>query len=246
MLGVGWIAVSISLLKVYNTALERHALSNQIKMMELEKAAEEEYVQRQKMNELTLRKIMHDLKNQLMNVHSIMVDNPVQGAQYLSAVIDSLQSGPKMEITTDYHNVVINQILNKTRSTCARLGIELSLKIEYDNFKFLGFLDASAILDNAFDNAVTACNQIHDGRKKYIELEIFRQENMLIIIMKNSRTTAVIAGEETLISSKAGNQNHGFGISSIKTAAKHYEGIVTIETPPGEFVLFVALNVNKQ
>lgn len=245
-LGVGWAIVSIILLKIYNTALERHDLSNQLKMIHLEKAAEYEYIQRQKMNELTLRKILHDIKNQLVNVRHIVGTDPEQGDQYLSALIGSLQYGQQMEITTDYKNLVINQILNKNRSICDRLGIDLQLQIEYDNFQFLGFLDTSAILDNAFDNAITACNQIPNDKPRYICLRIYRHGDTLVLIMKNSRENSLVIGDEKLLSSKFKSQNHGFGISSIKTAASHYAGIVAIETPANEFILTVTLNMNKE
>ena len=57
-----------------------------------------------------------------------------------------------------------------------------------------------------------------------MELATARRNGYQVVVVENSCDRPPIVGEEGLRSTKAGGENHGFGLKSVAKALKKYEG----------------------
>lgn len=65
----------------------------------------------------------------------------------------------------------------------------------------------------------------------------------LIIEVSNSATDKIQYAENKIISTKTDKNNHGIGISNIKTVAKKYNGIVDILEEKHKFIINIMLKI---
>ena len=121
-----------------------------------------------------------------------------------------------------------------------RSGIIFEKQILYNDLSILKYIDTCTILANALDNAVKACSEIQNGEKK-ITLEVKRTNDILSIIIENTKQNHVVCENEKFVSSKADKHNHGFGVENIKMAVEKYNGIVSIDYTDTIFTLAISI-----
>lgn len=110
----------------------------------------------------------------------------------------------------------------------------------YNDLSILKYIDTCTIFANALDNAVKACSDIQNGEKK-ITLEVKRTNDILSIIIENTKQNHVVYENEKFVSSKLDKHNHGFGVENIKMAVEKYNGIVSIDYTDTIFTLAISI-----
>lgn len=244
VVSLGWLVLNLVLMRVYSAALEKHDLKNQLRITQLQAQAEADFFRQQRNNEQVLRRIMHDVKNQLINAWAIADEGPEQVKAYLHELIGIYDVSDKLAITTDYQNKVFNFILNKYDVQCRQQGISLDIKIHHQDFSFLSFGDTSRMLDNAFENAVNACLQVHD-RPRAIWFCAYSQNDILHMTLRNTKAGEIKIQDGLPLTSNPDPSRHGFGMGNMKQAAQRYDGAVSVEVTEDEFYLIITLNMNK-
>ena len=68
-----------------------------------------------------------------------------------------------------------------------------------NDLSILKYIDTCTIFANALDNAVKACREIQNGEKK-ITLEVRRNNDILSIIIENTKQNDIIYENEKFIS----------------------------------------------
>lgn len=243
IVSLGWLVLNLILMRIYYTALEKYDLKNQLQITELRAQAEVDFFRQQKSNEETLRRMMHDVKNQLINAWAIAEECPAV-KDYLQELIGVYDFSGHLSITTDYKNKVLNFILNRYIMQCRQLGIPLDIQINHFDFSFLSLSDTSRILDNAFENAIAACLKV-DDRLRFIAFHAYSQNGILYMTLRNSKAGELNIQDGIPLTSKANVPEHGFGFQNIRQAAQAYDGSATFEVTENEFILIVTLNTGQ-
>lgn len=81
--------------------------------------------------------------------------------------------------------------------------------------------DLVAILGNLLDNALTAAE---GSQEKWMELATALRNGYQVVVVENSCDLPPVVGEDGLRSTKAGGEDHGFGLKSVAKALKKYQG----------------------
>lgn len=163
-----------------------------------------------------LRSYAHDAKNHLEAIKNLNTDPQV--GEYITQMEQQLQA-----YTHRCHsgNRVLDVMVDKYVTACELKNIAFTYDVQLCNLEGVEDFDLVAILGNLLDNALTAAR---DSQEKWVELATALRNGYQVVVVENSCDRPPIVGEEGLRSTKAGGEDHGFGLKSVAKALKKYEG----------------------
>lgn len=163
-----------------------------------------------------LRSYAHDAKNHLEAIRNLNQDPKVE--QYIAQMEQQLQA-----YTRRCHsgNRALDVMVDKYVTACELKNIAFTYDVQLCNLGGVEDFDLVAILGNLLDNALTAAQ---NSQEKWVELATALRNGYQVVVVENSCDRPPIVGEEGLRSTKAGGEDHGFGLKSVAKALKKYEG----------------------
>lgn len=175
-----------------------------------------------------IRKIRHDMKNQLLGIMSNLEND--------NDVLDELQG--VMQKVTENNQIIFtgNQTIDSIIKAKYDEMEELHIKFDYD-IKMPPVLkmtsgDIGILFGNAFDNAIESCKKCEE-KQRYIKLKLFYYNTTVVFIMENY----TISDKKTLKTSKKDKNNHGYGLKSMERIAEKYNGSVNVSIENNTFLL---------
>lgn len=187
------------------------------------------------------RRLRHDMKQYTESLSTLLrTEKYVSALDLIDKQIESLS---KVETIIDVDNDFVNAILNTKLTYAKSLNIDVICSI-MKNISGIDDLDLCYLLGNMLDNAVSAAEKC-DPELRLIEVNIFSVGSRLIILVKNSITSSVLAGNPKLKSSKPNLDNHGFGVKTIRSIADKYLGDVYFYEEDLTFICRVELRNNE-
>lgn len=169
------------------------------------------------------RKILHDMKNHILAIEGLSVNENPRAKEYINEVIENIdQNNSGFDTKNKIISTLVNSKIEKTKTK----GISFHVEVQDLDFDFISDLDWVIILGNILDNAIEACQQIIEGERK-IELYIHQYKKMLIVRLENSIGDRPDFQDGILHSNKTGHS--GIGVSNVQDAVKKYEGDMELE-----------------
>ena len=142
-------------------------------------------------------------------------------------------------------NEVIDVIINSKLEKMNEYGIHSNFNVEFPSNSDIQSQDICAILSNLLDNAIEACEKNKVASKKWINLTIRVINAMIVIKVENSMEVKPIIKNNNLLTSKADDKLHGWGIKIVKSAVEKYGGVIKYTVSEDKFRVVVTLNYNK-
>lgn len=185
-----------------------------------------------------IRLLKHDMKNHTMVILSYLEQNQVEEAKvYAGEILDKLN---KMYTYVNVGNALLNYIINNKLSRAKELGLEIKAEIENLPFQYMDSVDFSALLNNILDNAISGAVASANGK---LEVQIYLQNGMDIITVKNSIAESVLEKNPQLLSTK-GEHGHGYGMKQINNIIEKYDGMIDVYEKNEMFIVSVMLGEN--
>lgn len=209
---------------------------------EREKINQEYYINLEKQYDSS-NILIHDIKNCLLNIRELSneTDN-----EKIKDYIDSIYSSYRiMDLKKYSSNKLINVIISRYAHLCEETKISLSVDIRNIDFSFITDGDLTALLDNLLENAFESAQK---SKNKQIDLLIDkRNENYLLIDLKNSCDIQPKAKNGLFVSTKSDKEMHGIGLKSVLRIVKRYSGDINCEYENDENIFHstVLLKMNK-
>ncbi|MBR1781137.1 MAG: sensor histidine kinase, partial [Oscillospiraceae bacterium] len=125
-------------------------------------------------------------------------------------------------------NEILDTILTEWSLFCEKEGIRLSCIADGKKLGFLSTGDICALFGNAIENAIEAVSHLPDPEERSIRFQVRENRGMLVITVENNYTGAVTLEDGLPRSTKGDNQNHGFGMKSIRNVAEKYGGELSV------------------
>ena len=213
-----------------NLVIKMQEYNQNEKELELLKQKEQlqlEYYKLMKVKEEEIRKINHDIKNNLQMVYTL--NNEKKKEELVEKINDNLK---KYELVRYSKNDILNIILN-TKINIAKskdIDVEISLK---KNLDFIDDLDMSNLFSNILDNAIE--NSIKSKDKK-IKLSVYKKLDYIVIQCSNSYDGMVLEEDMRLVSRKR-SEGHGYGLRIIDDIVKKYNGEKSIDYNDDTFTI---------
>ncbi len=163
----------------------------------------------------------HDLKHQIALLKAEA--DAVQSKGYL----DQIEREVKIyEAQNKTGNKVLDIVLTSKSSSCQGAGIEFKSVAEGSLLDFMDDMDISALFGNLLDNAIEAAQKLPDQERRLIRLYVVREKQFLRICVENYCEENIQFKNGMPVTTKNDKRIHGYGMKSIQSAVKKYNGSV--------------------
>lgn len=164
-----------------------------------------------------LQKLRHDTKHILVLANQYILNKDFDKLNQLFEEVNEVANNSDY-IFTGIQG--IDSILNQKLSVANSLNIKSKMTINIDNKINIDDKDLAIILGNLLDNAIE--NNDPNDKHLWVEIKIINE----YLFIKASNTIKESAKEKNswLKTKKENKENHGYGILSIKSIVRKYEG----------------------
>ena len=221
----------------------QHELDLQKKQNEILKLQEQysrQYVKNADLQYDSIRKIRHDMKDQLSVVYAMLSDGRTEDAMdYISRNADIISSNYDI-VNTD--SIIVNAVVNSKFTVAETVGINVQCST-IKKFDGIDEMDLCNILSNTLDNAITACMNIPKDKERFVSIDISCENKIYRFAVKNSINGSVLNNNRKLLTSKSDKKHHGLGVKIIREIADKYKGRCDFFEQGNVFCCLVTLKV---
>lgn len=192
-----------------------------------------EYYLNMEEEHLQIRKMYHEMKNQLMIMENGGEDQNGRKSDYSHTAQKKLE-----DLNHFYHTgqPSLDMLLFDGEMKAKARNIEFDAVVSEGCLDFMNKEDINMIFGNAIINAIEACEKIKEGPRQ-IRIKAGKNLNDTLVYVKN---TVSHEREKGSLSTKKKNRiEHGIGLTSIQECAEKYGGYVSIIEEEGTFQLAI-------
>jgi len=176
-----------------------------------------------------LRELNHDLKKHFVCLHGMICDNKYKEADAYILRLLAFDSNKKECSTSHTGNIIIDSLLNYSKSTCNHCEIRFETDLCIPPMLPIQNEHLCVILGNLIENAIEACKIVSE-ENRMIFFKISYEKEMLLINIKNSYCNSIKKDKSgNFISTKSSNEPHGYGLISVQNAVRSYQGELLTE-----------------
>ena len=174
------------------------------------------------------RRRRHDLKHQMSGLLRLLEQKQYGLLESSLKELAELQGLEGFTIAnTD--NSIVNTLVNYKYETAKSQGIDFRVHLDIPDRLPFADGDLCVVLGNALDNAIEA-NLRGTVRNPYVNLKMSYDGDVLIIIIENAFDGKIKEGKKgERLTRKPDCDNHGIGISSMKSVVKKYYGFYDVK-----------------
>ena len=125
-------------------------------------------------------------------------------------------------------NDTLDIILTERSLYCEKEGIRLSCIADGEKLGFMTTGDICSLFGNAVENAIEAVSKLDNPEDRIISFQVREKSGMLVITVDNYYSGTLRVENGLPKSTKGDDDNHGFGMKSIRLVAEKYGGEVSI------------------
>ena len=202
----------------------------------------EHYLSVQK-SHMKVKKLYHDINNHICCIDNLKNNNK-EVSEYINNLKDEIKS---FKDNYNTGNMILDIIINEKSELCSKKGIKFICDINFSKVDFIKPIDVSSIFANILDNAIEACDKIHDEDiEKYIRIKGTISKAYFVIKCENSKVNNIKFKKNKLLTDKMDKFVHGIGTQSIKSSLDKYDGELLFEDEKDKFILnlYIPLNQN--
>lgn len=184
------------------------------------------------------RRKMHDYKNQIVTIQSL-----VQGGNTDKAVnlMEQLTESISMDLSAiNTNHPVVNAVLNHKFHTAKEKQIAMIFQVGDVHEICLTEEEIVILLGNLLDNAITECERVvKAGRDAVIQFKFIYEDGKVILSIKNPVLAKVqIVDNKVQVNPRNG---HGIGLKNVEAVAEKYDGSIAFDCDEKEFRAVVIL-----
>ncbi len=181
----------------------------------------------------------HDYRNHIQNMKiQLSEGNYDRLDKYLSELSDDLET---VDTVIKTGNVMADAILNSKLSVAEKMNIRVNVKANIPQNIPMSDVELCAVIGNLLDNAVEACARIPED-DRFIRVYLGTMKGQFYLSVQNAAGIVKKNGTAYL-STKRGNENHGFGIFRIDRIAKKYGAYVNRQSEKGVFATEIMIKL---
>lgn len=180
----------------------------------------------------------HDLKHQITLLKAEL--NTEKSKQYLEQMEQEIKI---YEAQNKTGNKVLDAVLTSKSAACQSKRIELKCVIEGEGLFFMDDIDVSALFGNMLDNAIEAAEKLPEEQMRLIRLCVVREKHFLRICTENYCTEQIQFKNGMPVTTKKDKRLHGFGMKSIQSTVKKYDGVIMTTLDQNWFVVKILVPI---
>lgn len=191
-----------------------------------------------------VRRFRHDFKN-----IRIAIENLLERGEYHQALTlirqcsDCLENPGGFHCVFDTGNGIADALLTDKQEKALAYNTQIVFKgaIPTDS---LSPTDLCVILGNSLDNALEACQKLPSQDRKTISVSCNCSSGFLFLSITNPIGEKVIIRNNQIATTKENKTLHGFGLYSLHTIVKKYDGEIQLSATEDSFTVSIDLSVS--
>lgn len=188
----------------------------------------------------SIKKINHDIKNDLVTISMLLEENRNKDAvNYINEITDRIEN---VKNIVESDNFIVDAVINCKSVVCESYDIPVELKIGKIPEIDASYPDISAILSNVFDNAIEASLKTKK-ENRFIQVNASVYKGYASFIIKNRYDHALKFENGLITTTKNNSSVHGFGMSIIKEAIEKNNGVFKYSSAEKVFTVNVLLPI---
>ncbi|MCM1046961.1 MAG: GHKL domain-containing protein [Clostridiales bacterium] len=234
----GMVVMNIVVFYLINDILEREAQMRENKVLQIQAKNQLEMYRSISENFDNQKRKTHEYKNQISCIESLLNKKQYfKLEEYVKKIYGSLNNEPDAINT---NNVIVNAILNTKYQEAEAKGIVFVFRVNDLSGLKIKDEDVVTILANLLNNAIEACETCED--KKVIKFKFVKEDDMIIVAVKNTFNYDVIYENGEIKSTKTSSvSEHGAGIKNVLKIVEKYGGSYVIEDKNKEFFFSIII-----
>lgn len=238
IIAFGMIGMNIVVFHLINDVVEREAQMHENKVFQIQAKNQLEMYQSISENFDNQKRKTHEYKNQILCIESLLDKKQYSKLEeYVKKIYGSLNDEPDAINT---NNVIVNAVLNTKYQEADAKGIVFVFRVNDLSELKIKDEDVVTILANLLNNAIEACETCED--KKVIRFKFVKEDDMIIIAVKNTFNYDVIYENGEIKSTKTSSvDEHGVGIKNVIKIIEKYDGSYVIEDKDKEFFFSIII-----
>lgn len=220
---------------IYGLLLEVEEYSkneHELEFLKQKEAMQMEYYKMMKVKEEEIKKINHDIKNNLQVICNL--NNDDDKLKLIKKIDDNLK---KHELVKYSKNDILNIILNMKVNEAKLKGIDIDIVLK-NSISFMDDLDISDLFSNILDNAIENASKSNLPK---IDFKIYKKMNYIVIKCSNTFDGVIVTDNRKQIKSKK-DKKHGYGLKIIDSIVKKYHGEKKISYDDNLFTIMIMLS----
>jgi sensor histidine kinase YesM len=213
--------INIFVFHMINLLLKKNKQIQEMEIMQIQEQYQQQYIDNANVQYESMRKIRHDLKNQLSVVYGLLAEKEYDTAMEFIGKSTKILSNADTVVNTE--NRIVNAIMNAKLATASAYGIKAEC-LTVSDFSGIDEIDLCNLLSNTLENALFACINKTSDSDKFIRIKISRENGIYTFLIRNSIESSVLESNPTLRTTKADKINHGLGTKIIEDIANKYNG----------------------
>lgn len=188
-------------------------------------------------------RFMHDLKNQLQSL--AVIDDEGAQLDHLRSIEDQLS---RFRRTSYTDSPVFDALFNQKRDEARACGIDYKVAPFHIRESPMESVDVCALVGNALDNAIEACQRLPEESFRFIDVRIAHVGEYLVITICNScdKNLVVDSSGWRAESSKRPDGRAGYGIANMRRATEKYGGGLEMRASDGVFEVVSAIPISPK
>jgi sensor histidine kinase YesM len=167
------------------------------------------------------RRKMHDYKNQIGTIQTLIKSNDIQSAIDFTEQLTESISVDMSAINTNH--AVINAVLNQKFRSMQEKNISMIFKVGDLHEVKLKEEEIVILLSNLLDNAIKASEKVQRQRgRAVIRLKLVYEDEKMILAIRNPVIDKVEIIDDMVVTKE--NDGHGIGLLNVKAVVDKYEG----------------------
>lgn len=191
-----------------------------------------------------IKKIKHDMKNNLLNISMLINQNKTNEVlEYINELTAYIQQHKSNICRTE--NSIVDAIVNCKITFCESNNIKLNLKADKLPELYASFSEMTTILSNILDNSIEASLKLDESNRK-IDVSIFVYKNYAVFTVKNKFNNVLNIKNGVIKTTKLNKSLHGYGLSLIEDTVKKNNGVFNYSHDDDFFKVTVMLPLKIQ
>ena len=166
---------------------------------------------------VSVRKIRHDMKNQLQTTLLLMESGKTDQAR------EHVKEAARLLDETTYQrftgNAIADAVISAKQAECDGSGIAFSTEGNLPEDLRISGIDLCSVCSNILDNAIHACRNLPEGESRSISMQVEYRHPVLRINCRNTAVPGVRPGNPGDLGAE-----HGWGLDILQSIAARYRG----------------------
>ena len=189
------------------------------------------------------RRFKHDFKNMSIAIEKLLADGQQEQAlALLQKYNNTLNSPGTFHPTFDTGNGIADALLTDKSEQASAINAKIAFNGAIPQ-AVLSPADLCVILGNTLDNAIEACQKLDPKTDKTIAIHCNCSSGFLFLSISNPVSEKVIIHDNYISTTKENKTLHGFGLYSLNSVVKRYDGEVRLSSTDDCFTVDIDMCV---